>query len=299
MKCPHFFLTFILIYLLLRNLAYSNHRESLVNERVMNERLSQKYDFIITPHKANYLIPFSYNHTPHQTPFETIEGQEHPNSIENIEARFQISIKVPLWNNIFWNDGHLFFAFTSQSWWQLYNKVISSPFRETDYEPEFFLLFHNDWEIGHFTNSLWNIGISHQSNGQTGNLSRSWNRIYAHMLFDGGNLVFIPKVWWRIPQKTIQVQNIIYGDDNPEIGKYIGHFELLTIYVFKRHRFSMLLRNNLRKNNRGAIKLTWSYPIYQNLRIYTEYFNGYGDSLLEYRTHTQVFGIGISLNDLL
>lgn len=298
MKYRYSFLLLILFNFVFAKYATSHHRPSLVDERIEDERASQQHDFIITPHKANYLLPFSYNSNPHQSPFEGNDGI-HPNSIQNIEARFQISVKIPLWNNIINDDGHLFFAFTSQSWWQVYNKVISSPFRETDYEPEFFLLFHNDWKIGNFTNTLWDIGISHQSNGQSGFLSRSWNRVFAHMLFDGGELVFIPKLWYRIPQKTVEYKGIIYGDDNPGIENYIGSFELLTIYGLREHRFTMLIRNNLSRHNRGAIKFTWSYPISRNLRIYTEYFNGYGDSILEYKTHTQVFGIGIALNDLL
>lgn len=278
--------------------AYAHHKDSLVDARIQDERDSAKNTFVISPHKANYLLPFTYTTDPFQSPYAGPNGLI-KDPIQNIEARFQISMKIPLWDNLIGDDGHLFFAFTSQSWWQLYNTKISNPLRETDYEPELYLLFHNDWEIGNFTNTLWNIGISHQSNGQSGFLSRSWNRIYAHMLFDGGELVFIPKVWWRIPQKTITQNNIIYGDDNPGIEDYIGNFELLTIYGRHKHRFTMMLRNNLKRENRGAIKVTWSYPIYEHIRIYAEYFNGYGDNLLEYQTHTQNFGIGFALNDLL
>jgi phospholipase A1 len=61
----------------------------------------------------------------------------------------------------------------------------------------------------------------------------------------------------------------------------------------------MLLRNNLRDNNRGAVELTWSYPIIGTLRVYTQYFNGYGESLIDYNHHNQRIGIGIALNDLL
>lgn len=291
-------LPMMLSYFILIDIAFCNHLDTLVDERIDDERESQEHEFIITPHKANYLLPVSYNTNPHQTPFIGPNGL-HPNGIQNIEARFQISVKVPLWKKVIGDDGSLFFAFTSQSWWQVYNEVISSPFRETDYEPELYLLFHNNWRIGGFTNTLWNIGIAHQSNGQSGSLSRSWNRVFAHMLFDGGNLVFIPKVWVRIPQQTVEFRGVIYGDENPGIENYLGNFELLTIYGLKKHRFTLLLRNNLSADNRGAVKVTWSYPIYDNLRLYAEYFNGYGDSLLEYNTQTQVFGIGIALNDLL
>jgi phospholipase A1 len=47
------------------------------------------------------------------------------------------------------------------------------------------------------------------------------------------------------------------------------------------------------------VQLTWSYPILGNLRFYAQYFNGYGESLIDYNAHTERLGIGVALNDLL
>ena len=70
----------------------------------------------------------------------------------------------------------LFFGFTLQSYWQMYNSDISSPFRETNYQPEIFYGFINDLKVGEWTNRVNIIGIEHQSNGRTQPLSRSWNQ---------------------------------------------------------------------------------------------------------------------------
>ncbi|MBB1317539.1 phospholipase A [Shewanella sp. SR43-4] len=272
--------------------------DSLVDERVKGELATSEKPFVITPHKANYLLPVTYQTRTNSLPFE-IKYPDEDFSIDNLEAKFQISFKFPIMYNVFGDNGHLFFAYTNQSYWQVYNEEASSPFRETNHEPEVFMLFNNDWKIAGFTNSFLGVGAVHQSNGQTNQLSRSWNRIYGSAIFDRGPFALGLRVWWRIPEDAKEDINSAKGDDNPDIGRYMGNFELTGVYGLDEHRFTMLLRNNLRDNNRGAVELTWSYPIIGTLRVYTQYFNGYGESLIDYNHHNQRIGIGIALNDLL
>lgn len=272
--------------------------DSLVDKRVKGELATSEKPFVITPHKANYLLPVTYQTRTNSLPFE-IKYPDEDFSIDNLEAKFQISFKFPIMYNVFGDNGHLFFAYTNQSYWQVYNEEASSPFRETNHEPEVFMLFNNDWKIAGFTNSFLGVGAVHQSNGQTNQLSRSWNRIYGSAIFDRGPFALGLRVWWRIPEDAKEDINSAKGDDNPDIGSYMGNFELTGVYGLDEHRFTMLLRNNLRDNNRGAVELTWSYPIIGTLRVYTQYFNGYGESLIDYNHHNQRIGIGIALNDLL
>jgi phospholipase A1 len=271
---------------------------SLVDERVKGELATSEKPFVITPHKANYLLPVTYQTRTNALPFENKYPDEDFN-IDNLEAKFQISFKFPIMYNVFGDNGHLFFAYTNQSYWQVYNEDASSPFRETNHEPEVFMLFNNDWKIGGFTNSFLGIGAVHQSNGQTNQLSRSWNRIYGSAVFDRGPFALGLRVWWRLPEDEKENINVAKGDDNPDINRYMGNFELTGVYGLNEHRFTMLLRNNLRDTNRGAVELTWSYPVIGTLRIYTQYFNGYGESLIDYNHHNQRVGIGIALNDIL
>lgn len=272
--------------------------ESLVQERVQDELATSDLPFVIIPHKVNYILPVTYDPSPNAQPFETQKNTSDA-GLDKFEAKFQISFKLPLWYNVFGDNGHLFFAYTNQSWWQVYNKDISSPFRETNHEPELFMLFNNDWEVFGMTNSFWGVGAVHQSNGKSGDLSRSWNRLYGTMIFDAGNLALGAKVWWRLPEDDKEYPDDPRGDDNPDINKFMGNFELTAVYGLGKQRYSMMLRNNLRQDNKGAIELTWSYPILGNLRFYAQYFNGYGESLIDYNAHTQRIGIGLALNDLL
>lgn len=272
--------------------------DSLVEERVKDELATSEQPFVLTPHKVNYILPVTYQTRPNNIPFEEKYPDEDVD-VDKMEAKFQISFKFPLWYNVFGDNGHLFFAYTNQSYWQLYNKEVSSPFRETNHEPEMFMLFNNDWEIAGLTNSFWGFGVVHQSNGQSDVLSRSWNRIYGTMVFDRGPFALGIKAWYRLPEDEKTDPSDTQGDDNPDIDKYLGNFEVTGVYGIDEHRFTVLWRNNLRQDNKGAIEATWSYPIIGNLRVYAQYFNGYGESLIDYNHHNQRIGIGVSINDIL
>lgn len=87
-------------------------------------------------------------------------------------------------------------------------------------------------------------------------------------------------------------------DDNPDIEDFPGYGELRAAYLWRRHTFSTLLRNNLKtSDNKGAIELAWSYPLSGVLRLYAQYYYGYGESLLDYNWKVNRFGLGISVND--
>jgi phospholipase A1 len=264
---------------------------SIIERRKTEEKKVRASAFGITPHRPVYLLLATYDSHPNTEVYD-FAGEDEP---KNTEAKFQISFKFQLWDNMFGDNGDLFCAYTQRSFWQVYDEILSSPFRETNYEPEVFMKFDTDFDVLGFRHKIFVIGFNHQSNGRSGvrSLSRSWNRIYADFIVERGNLVVGLKPWYRIPEDD-------EDDDNPDIAKYMGYGELFGAYKLKRHVFSFMFRNNLRDDgNKGAVELGWSYPIIKNLRLYVQYFNGYGESLVDYNDTANRIGIGLMLFDWL
>ena len=246
--------------------------------------------FLFRPHRPNYFLPIKYSNSPNNTPFQDTLIQPDL-GLDKLETELQLSFKIKGMEGVFGHDNvDLWFGYTITSFWQAYNDTISSPFRETNYEPEAMLVFRTNYEIAGFRGRFINLGMVHQSNGRSEGLSRSWNRVYAQFGFERDNLALLIRPWYRLPEPDV--------DDNPDIEDYLGHGELLAVYRKGRNAYSLLLRNNFkRSDNRGALKLNWSFPLYGRLKGYVQYFNGYGESLIDYNHSQQSLGIGVSLTE--
>lgn len=225
--------------------------------------------------------------------------------LDNAELQFQVSIKTPLAINLFDKKIDLYAAYTNRSFWQAFNDEDqnSSFFRETNHEPEVWVQQRHDLQLPLGVNyKLTGVGFVHQSNGRSGDhsvnpdsLSRSWNRIYANLIFERGNFVMAIKPWFRIKEKS-------KDDDNPNITDYLGHGELRFAYKYKEHTFALMSRNNLESSfSEGAVEASWSFPIlnYKYVKGYIQYFTGYGESLADYNQYNNRIGLGIALSDWL
>ena len=241
-----------------------------------------------------YVLPvFATSHQnsrPHSpNPDNTVARSE---QLDNVEAKFQLSLKTKIWQGVFGDVGDLWLGYTQSSRWQVYNKELSRPFRETDYEPEAMLVFNTNYHVLGWDGRLLGIGIDHQSNGRSDPLSRSWNRVIARVGFERDNWVVMIRPWWRIPEARIE-------DNNPDISDYMGRGDVQIVHEWHGQEFGMLLRHSLRGGARshGAARFTWSFPLAGNLRGYAEAFKGYGESLIDYNHNATYVGVGISLLD--
>jgi phospholipase A1 len=277
--------------------APANPDASLIGARINREEAAEANRSTLVPHRRNYFMPFTYMEEPNEQPYQ--QSEEADQNLDNAEIKFQLSLKVSLIDSLLAENDQLYFGFTLLSFWQAYNAELSAPFRETNYEPEVFYVTPLPWKIFNSDASLLAFGLSHQSNGRAAPLSRSWNRVYANLIWERGNFVFSFKPWWRIPEDAKTDPLSASGDDNPDIGEYMGNFEFNTAYRRDNHEFNLMLRNNLRSENRGAVQFEWTFPMHKRLRGYVEYFNGYGESMIDYNAHMHRIGVGIMLSDLL
>jgi len=267
---------------------------AVVSERMRQDKANVLEPFTLMAHKPNYLLFATYNSSGYD-PAVYREAENDPSiDVDDTEAQFQISIKAPLAIDLF-GAVDIYGAYTNRSFWQVYNSDLSRPFRETNHEPEIWAEFNPNWEFLGFTNSKNAIGLVHQSNGRGGTLSRSWNRVYANFIAEKGDFAFSFKPWYRFKEDEDD-------DDNPDITDYLGHSELRAGYKWGEHVFSAMSRNNLESGfSKGAVELGWSFPLgsYPYLKGYVQYFNGYGESLIDYNKSVNRIGVGVALTDWL
>ncbi|MBJ7536705.1 phospholipase A [Marinomonas transparens] len=265
--------------------------KGLFAQRAIREAATVDNPFVLTPHKPTYFLPISYSNSMEDETF--LGDKADTESLDNLEFTFQVSLKFPLAYGIVGRNTSLWVGYTQRSYWQAYNSNISSPFRDTNYEPEVFISTKPKWDLFGVKPEYVIYGFVHQSNGQSGELSRSWNRVYADILFEKGNTAFSIKPWYRLPEsKEI--------DDNPNIERYYGYGEFSMIHIIGDYSIDAMIRNNLRlSGNKGSLQLGFNFPLWGRSRGYVQYFNGYGQSLLDYDHHTQSVGLGIMLTNWL
>ncbi|WP_427978383.1 phospholipase A, partial [Agarivorans sp.] len=237
--------------------------------------------------RDNYLLAFKYNADPAKPDLANgLRGQQ-PKSTE---VEFQISFRLTLPFHLFTESDNLNFAYTQQTFWQAYQDA-EDAIRETNYEPEFFYQWNTSSapELAPILQWL-RLGFVHESNGQSQLRSRSWNRLYAEFGFNAGPVEVALKPWYRLEEEAAD-------DDNPNIEEYFGYGELSASWQLNpEHRLSLLARNNLKRDNKGALDLRWAYRLTPEIALYMKYFNGYGESLIDYNKSNQSIGIGIAVN---
>ena len=258
-------------------------------------------NFGILPYHSNYILPISYNKNSYTKKYSTTQISDEKYD-SNTEAEFQLSLQKNLSYNLFGFNEYISLGYTQHVWWQLYTD--SAPFRETNYTPEFFVTVPTSYNIDKLNNlKAIRFGYRHQSNGQDGYKSRSWDRLFLATYWQWDNLFVKVEGWYRIPEdrKGQDFYNGIdinaKGDDNPDILDYYGYGDIDIKYLYGKHQFGLMLRNNLKSdNNKGAVQLDWSVPVSdsKNTYWYVKVFNGYGESLIDYDKSNTKISFGFS-----
>jgi phospholipase A1 len=251
--------------------------------------------FIVRTYQPNFVLPAHYSSSINRTPSSPTHGTAERANYRPIEAKLQLSLRAKVAEGLLLPDADLWFAFTQRSLWQVWNRQESSPFRNTDYQPEAIYVMPVPPRLGTlpggWTWRMAQFGLAHQSNGQTGALSRSWNRVYAAAAFDHGEFGLTVRAHKRLRESG--------NDDNPDLVRYIGNGEIVASWLPGLSTASMTLRTDLRSGRRGSVQFDWTYPVQRSqpagLRWYAQLFSGYGETLLDYNHRQTSLGIGLTL----
>ena len=249
------------------------------------------HDFGLKPYRANYLLPYGYADKKYNAPLPSVE-------YENSEAELQVSLQLRVSENLLGLNEEYFLSYTQKSFWQIYAE--SSPFRETNYNPEAFVIFPISDDDNYFRFCSLKFAIAHLSNGQAdtrevvfadsnhlGNLSRSINFVYATLRLQHKSLFLDLKTWLPLPEDPEK-------NDNPDIMDYTGYVSVKGTYFYDDHMFTLKLRGSVKTGN-GYLEGTYSYPILQNY-FYLKMFSGYGESLIDYNNYINKVSVGFSFS---
>jgi len=226
-------------------------------------------------------------------PIYFIAGGESP------EAKFQLSFKYRLaaWGNPpEGNPSHsIQFAYTQRSLWDIGSQ--SSPFYDTSYMPELMYQWITSKEpaSGKLAWLGLQSGVRHESNGQAEPSSRSLNEAYLRLLLtmgrlDGWHLVLVPEIHDYIGDL----------DDNPDLERYRGNFELRAAIAHADRESLLLTLIPGKDSSKGSRQLDLTLPIRIpaigfGTYLMIQYFDGYGESLLSYNERSSSLRIGFAL----
>lgn len=206
---------------------------------------------------------------------------KHPDP-DNSDAKFQISVMQRLTNSVLPLRTYLFLTYTQLAFWDVFQE--SFPFRDINFNPTLGLgkpLVMNNRYLGDIS-----LQLEHESNGKDGDASRSWNKISFSGVFNiNRHWTYFSKLW--IP--------FVDGENNRDIVQYKG-YGTFAINYNQRNKYSLSFIVTPRTGGFGNINMTFnaSYRLFKedNQYLFFEFYNGYGEGMLDYKEFHQRFRIG-------
>jgi len=252
--------------------------------------------FNYTGFHPNYFLPLRVMRTVNLQPHSPTRGTAATlPAYQHTETKLQLSMRSKVWENALLPGADLWVAYTQQSHWQLWNNAVSAPFRSTDFQPELIYVLPTPASLqawpGGWQWRMTQLGVVHQSNGQSGALSRSWTRLQAAMGVERGDV----SVALRLEQRLDRGHDL--KDDNPDITRYLGRAQAQLSWSPGRSTAVLLWRPS--SSGKGQVQLDWTYPVDSThpdgLRWYAQAFHGFGETLLDYNVRQTSLGLGLTI----
>lgn len=221
-------------------------------------------------YKDNYFIfGTAVNHTPTKT---------------NTDIKFQISIQQRLTRSTLPFGTYLYLFYSQKCWWNVLEN--SMPMVDLNFNPGIGLakpLFVKNRYVGKVT-----LMAEHESNGRDGLASRSWNKIsLAASIMIDPQVTVHGKLW--IP--------IVDGQNNRDILDYSGIYQVGTEFTSRNRRFTasvvLVKRRGWKLNYNTIIELGYRIFRRDNQFLFLQFYNGYGECMLDYNQFRSRVRVGI------
>lgn len=200
----------------------------------------------------------------------------------NSNVKFQLSISQKLTRSRLPFDTYLFIQFTQKTIWNIFQE--SLPMHDLNFNPGIgigHLIIRKNQFVGKSY-----LMLEHESNGKDGKNSRSWNKVTLGATYHvTKNVEIHGKIW--VP--------IVDGENNKDILLYNGLAQTAVCYQTDNQRLKACLVTTYRKKW-WRMNTQWelSYKINhnENQYLFLQYYNGYGEYLLDYDKFQSIVRIG-------
>ena len=202
----------------------------------------------------------------------------------NTNIKFQISVAQRLTNATLPWGTYLYLFYSQKCFWNVLEN--SMPMTDLHFNPGIGLtkpLFVKNRYVGKVS-----LIVEHESNGRDSIWSRSWNKVSlaANIIIDP-NLSVAGKVW--IP--------IVDGENNRDILRYSGIYQMSVQAMSNNRKFSgaltLVKRKGWNLNYNTILELAYRFSKQSNQFFFLQYYNGYGEGLLDYKVWKSQVRLGI------
>lgn len=272
MKTQLQILILIFVSLFAGPVEMSSQLVPLKNQQVFVDSLKRELDFgpYFGLYKDNYFtVGTSLFHVP---------------TSKNSDVKFQISLAIRLTDAVLPWHSFLFLMYTQKTFWNVFEE--SLPIVDINFNPGIGWakpFFNDNRYVGKLT-----FLLEHESNGRDGPESRSWNRV----ALAGSSIIDE----WLMVHAKIWVP-IIDSGNNKDIVKYCGFYKSGVVVTTPNKNFSfgltLVKRGGWNLSFNTILELTWRVHKKTNLNLFAQYYNGYGESLINYNKFTSMLRVGL------
>jgi outer membrane phospholipase A len=228
---------------------------------------------------------------------------------DRFNARFQFSFKYRLFERgppeeAWWKQvaRDVYVAYTQTSLWDL--ETFSRPFYDSSYKPTVFLLHEDKVDVEGAWRVAWQAGFQHESNGKGGGpapsvpLSAAGSARHLSESRSLNSLYVAPRVRWTrddgsFIEAALRASAYSQTDDNEDIARFRGYVEA-NFRAGSDRGLQLGLNVRGHPGGHGSVECNATWPairtpllrsvLPETLGGYAQlqYFNGYGESLLDY-----------------